>query len=622
LIIFFTNPTNIIKLRAEISTYGDMSKSKTIFITIIYLFLIFTYTPSSIAAQENDLRFVIKLDSKLWLMKYLESLGKEMEQTAKIYKTTDQKAYWESEAKKSFSKLLRSKGYYAHTIDVEIPDKTNNHSIIFNIVAGQRYKISALSIVLTDTSNKDVNVLAIDKIGIKIGDYVIAKNVLDAEKKVIEHLENKNCILSLSVNHEAEIDHVNKDVKIRFLIEAGPSTKLEKVEFVGLKTVKAEYVRKLVKLLDDRCLKRRYIYESRGFLQKSGLFSSTTPIIPEYVNKDGSVPIGFNLTERKARSLKAGIGYETDLGLGAALGWEHRNLFGSGEELKTDLLGNQREQILGLDYSKPFFKRDDQTLRLGTKFENRKLKTFASKEASMFGYLERELSQEWSGGVGTKFSNAVVKRIEQNITSKRRYSLISSPLFVIYDTRDNILDAKKGRLLELETAPYFYMDSKEKPFLKTQISASTYFNIKTKLQPVIAIRAATGTIVGTKPRSIPETERFYVGGNNSLRGYAYQFASNLDSNNRPTGGQSFVEMTIELRLKMNDDIGIVSFLDNGYAYNSVTPDLKKKLLHGAGLGVRYLTNFGPLRFDIGFPLKRRKFVDKSYQLYFGIGQSF
>ena len=146
-----------------------MSKSRTMIVAIFYFFFIFVFIPSSIAAEKKDLHFVIKLDSKLWLKKYLDSLGKEMEQTAKLYKTTDQKAYWESEVKKSFSKLLRSKGYYAHTIDVEIPNEPDN-SIIFNIIAGQRYKISALSIVFTDTSNKNVNVLKIDKIGIKIGD--------------------------------------------------------------------------------------------------------------------------------------------------------------------------------------------------------------------------------------------------------------------------------------------------------------------------------------------------------------------------------------------------------------------------------------------------------------------
>jgi len=71
-----------------------MSKSTTIFIIIAYLFLIFAYAPLSIAAPENDLRLVTKLDTKLWLKKYLDFLAKEMEQTAKTYKTTDQKAYW------------------------------------------------------------------------------------------------------------------------------------------------------------------------------------------------------------------------------------------------------------------------------------------------------------------------------------------------------------------------------------------------------------------------------------------------------------------------------------------------------------------------------------------------
>ncbi len=598
-----------------------MRKLTTRFIILVYILSIFAYAFSSSAAEKNDLRLIIKLDSKSWLKKDLDALAKEMEQTAKIYETTNQKAYWESEAKKSFFKLLRSKGYYSHTIDVEIQSE-NNNSIIFNITAGQNYKISALSIVFTATSNKNVNVLNIGKIGVKIGDYAIAKNILEAEKKIMEYLENKNCILSFSVNHEAEIDHVNKNVRIKFLIEAGPATKLEKIEFVGLKTVKAEYVRKLVKLSDGQCLKRTYIAESRGFLQESGLFSSTSPIIPEYVNKDGSVPIGFNLTERKARSLKAGVGYATDLGLGGVVGWEHRNFFGSGEKVKADLSGNQKEQALELDYTKPFFKREDQTLRLGTKFENTKTKAFASKEGSISGYLEREFSLKWIGGIGAKFSHAFIKKFEKNVTSNQRYSLVSAPLFISHDTRDNILDSKKGHFCEFETAPYFHLDSKDKPFLKTQISASTYFAAKTKLHPVLALRAATGTILGAKSRPIPETERFYVGGNNSLRGYAYQFASDLDSNNSPMGGRSFVETTIELRLKMNDSIGIVGFVDSGFAYSSLKPRLQKNLLHGTGFGVRYLTNFGPLRFDIGFPLKRRKFVDKSYQLYFGIGQSF
>ena len=74
------------------------------------------------------------------------------------------------------------------------------------------------------------------------------------------------------------------------------------------------------------------------FYKKADYFlQPTRQSIPKATNKDGSVPIIFNLTERKPRSLKAGVVYGTDLGLGAKLGWEHRNFFGSGDKLETSL---------------------------------------------------------------------------------------------------------------------------------------------------------------------------------------------------------------------------------------------------------------------------------------------
>ena len=73
---------------------------------------------------------------------------------------------------------------------------------------------------------------------------------------------------------------------------------------------------------------------------------------------------------------------------------------------------------------------------------------------------------------------------------------------------------------------------------------------------------------------------------------------------------------------MTKSIGLVGFFDSGYAYQSITPNFKQPLLHGAGIGLRYITDFGPIRLDIGFPLKKRKFIDKSYQVYFGIGHAF
>ena len=548
-----------------------------------------------------------------------------MEERAKVYSTTNRKAYWEIEAKKTFFKYLRSEGYYGHTMEVEIPEVSNQ--INFNITLGPRYTISDITNTYVEGSNTKINILKYYKFGIAKGDYAIAQNILDAEKKLLEYIENKNCILTMSISHEATINHDDKTVGIKFLIDAGPNTTLEKVEFTGLKTIKPEYVRKLVKLKDGYCLKQSYINDARENLLQSGLFASTDLIVPEHVKKDGSVPIIFDLNERKTHSFKAGAAYDTAIGPELKFGWENRNLFGSGENLKSEIKGNLKEQIISLDYTKPFYKRDDQTLKLGISYEksyeDKKLKPYAIKQTIISSSIERELTKNWTAGVGVELTHSKVKKFElSSSAADKNYSLISTPLFASYDARNNRLDPKKGHLIEFESTPYFSLANKEKPFLKSQVSASTYFASKTKFLPILAIRAATGTISGAGQRGVPENARFYVGGNNSLRGYAFQSASDLDANNRPKGGKSFFETNIEVRLKVNSSIGVVGFLDSGYAYDSIKPQPNKNLLYGAGFGVRYLSTFGPIRFDIGFPLKRRKFADKSYQLYFGIGQSF
>ena len=114
-----------------------------------------------------------------------------------------------------------------------------------------------------------------------------------------------------------------------------------------------------------------------------------------------------------------------------------------------------------------------------------------------------------------------------------------------------------------------------------------------------------------------------MGGGSSLRGYEYQLVGPIDKKNIPLGGRSFVEFSTELRVRINSDYGIVTFIDGGNVYNSTIPNFKNGIYWGIGVGLRYYTQFGPLRVDVAFPLRKRSTgIDKAYQLYFSIGQAF
>ncbi len=101
---------------------------------------------------------------------------------------------------------------------------------------------------------------------------------------------------------------------------------------------------------------------------------------------------------------------------------------------------------------------------------NKTSKAFDNKEGSISAFLERELSETWTGGFGTRFSQSKIKAKGKKT---QYFSLLSTPLFLVNDTRDNILDPSKGYELKIEGTPYFSISSKEKPFFKTQISGST-----------------------------------------------------------------------------------------------------------------------------------------------------
>lgn len=594
-----------------------------IFIFVLFLVVILSLPASLEAARkQKELNLSIDIqfeDNNPKLKEQLQTLTDKMLENAKLYKTTDQKVYCQSEAKESFYKLLSSQGYYNALISAEFSE-SNPNLIIFYIKSGNRYKLSKIRMIHKSTSNYSIKLPSILALPIKENYYAIAEKILASQNYINDFIEEHNCLLEYVVSHEVVVNHVGSSIEVTFIVEASKEATIKSVSFEGLKLTKPNYLRKIVSIKEGQCFKNLFILEAKSKLQKSGLFSSISSVVSKEIDKNNQVPVIFKLTERKARSIKAGMNYGTDFGIGLTSGWEHRNLFGRGEEAKVNLSTNKKEQSINTTFTKQFFKRDDQRLKLSLALENKQLKAFDSREGAIFAGIEREISNIWSFCAGVKYSYATVK---DKVRKTQDFSLLSFPVFIARDNRDNILDPHNGHLIKLETEPFFLTKKKGPNFVKNSIFSSWYIDLKNnKFYPVIALKGAAGSILGANLSKAPVIEGFYVGGSGSIRGYAYQLVGELDTLRRPFGGRSFIEASVELRIKVKEDIGIVTFLDAGHVYSGFKPDFKKKIIKGAGFGFRYYTNFGPLRADIGFPLNRRKKIDKAFQLYFSIGQSF
>ena len=185
--------------------------------------------------------------------------------------------------------------------------------------------------------------------------------------------------------------------------------------------------------------------------------------------------------------------------------------------------------------------------------------------------------------------------------------------------RDDRLNPTRG-FRALASAEPSYDILNGTTFVKLRGEGSAYQALDTSGKFVLAGRAALGSIVGTSLESVPANRRFYAGGGGSVRGYAYQGIGPKDSNGQPIGGLSLFETSVEMRIAATDTIGVVPFVDAGTVSTAELPDLADMKV-GAGIGLRYLTAFGPLRIDAAVPLNREP-SDPHFAIYAGIGQAF
>lgn len=167
-------------------------------------------------------------------------------------------------------------------------------------------------------------------------------------------------------------------------------------------------------------------------------------------------------------------------------------------------------------------------------------------------------------------------------------------------------------------------------FVRAQIDQALFIPFK---QVVGAFRLRLGHIFHRTFSALMPTERFYLGGSQSLRSYETDSAPPLglyiDEQGKehcvPRGGKSMFNMNAEVRfpLPFFKDLGGVVFQDMGALSGDKLADFKaQNLLHATGFGLRYNTPIGPLRFDIGWKWKKHNACEGSYAWFLTFGHTF
>ena len=513
-------------------------------------------------------------------------------------------------------KALKSQGLYSARVTHEIKAEARPIRIIFHIDPGPPYLLRSVDIRVLDREAK-IELPEISQLGLELEKPAKSKSILDADRMIIRSFKKQGFPFPRISERRVIVDHAIYSVSVTYRLQTGPHARFGKTEIKGLQSIDETFLLKKIPWNEGEQFNADLLKEAKNRLNATGLFATVTVRPGESVDKEGNIPVGIEVKERKHRTIKTGLGYQTDQGPGGRLSWEHRNFFGRGENLI--LTGNASGIAYGLEgrFKKPEFYRLDQALLLSMHLAEDDPDAFRSRNITAMAQVERTISKGLGVAAGVAYRISEIDQFGQ----EDRFGLISLPGHLNRDTSDQLLDPSRGDRLNLQLAPYYDTFGSDLAFFRGYGRYSRYLTLSKKPFLILATRAVFGAMGGAERDEIPADIRFYAGGSGTIRGYAYQTVGPL-MGTEAIGGRSLAGISTELRLKATEHIGFALFLDGGNAFEAPFPDFEEPFQWGAGGGFRYFTPVGPLRLDVGIPLNRRPEIDDSFQIYISLGQAF
>ncbi len=511
--------------------------------------------------------------------------------------------------------ILRAEGYYDGDISEQFLRRENHFNISLTIKPGPLYHYGEISVnFIGEKPEENIQNKITDSMNIKPGEPARADPVVAAEANILSNLPQYGYPFANDIESDIIIDHKTQVMNVTFGVETGTRRHMGRVKLEGLTSVDPNFITKFIRWEEGDYYEQRYIDQLRSRIITSNLFSGVN-IEVEPAGED-STTIIVNHIEAKHRTIGTSAGYSTAEGIGGEVSWQHRNFMGDGERLKVTARASEIEQSLAGLLEIPHFKRLDQTLSFEGAVKRQDTDAFFAHVIDARAGIDRVITDDLAllANVELEYNDVT------DALGERDFLLVSLPFGFRWDSSDNLLDPNRGLRASLITAPGFGVGDDSFKFLKTEFRASSYFSLTEAENFILALRTRLGSIIGVDNETLSATKRFYSGGGGSIRGYAFQGVGPLAIDGNPIGGRSVNEFATELRWKFENNLGFVIFAEGGNVYETTTPKFND-LRYSAGVGARYATGFGPIRFDVALPLNKRP-GDSDFQIYISLGQAF
>lgn len=540
--------------------------------------------------------------------------------------------------KQTIRDLYRSNGFLDTEVTSRIEEnyrgKDRHQAVFLSVNEGEQWLVSGVAVdgVATERLEYLQSLLQTQV------DQPYSEQSIGSDRETLLNTYYNNGFPQAAVDTEVTPEPATKRMKVKFTVQEGRQQFVRKVLVEGLGSTDPQLVYRRLQIADGDPISQSAMLDTQRRLTDLGIFARVDMAVQNPEGVEPSKYILYQLEEARKYSVNFGFGAEiarigggitsfdspaggTGFSPRVSFGVSRANFFGVGHTagLQTRLSNIQRRALA--NYLAPRFRSSD-NLNLtftGLFDDSRNVRTFNARRWEASAQLGQRLTRANTIQYRLTYRRVSVDQSTLKITPGL-IPLLSQPVRLgiasvtfIQDRRDDPLDSKRGWYNTVDAAIATRQLTSESDFLRVLGRNSSYWKVGRDM--VLARTLTFGwqyAFTDNPSRDVPLPERFYSGGANSHRAFAENQAGPRDLvTGFPIGGKALLINSVELRFPLvGDNLSAVLYHDSGNVYsrlNKLSLRWSQKdlsdfdyMVHTLGIGVRYRTPVGPIRFDIGY----------------------
>jgi outer membrane protein insertion porin family len=551
-----------------------------------------------------------------------------------------QKLTADLETLKSF---YMNQGYLEFAIDstqVSIsPDKQDIY-ITVNITEGEKYTISDVKLA-GDLQVPEAELTKL--ITIQKGDVFNRQLVSETSKALGDRLSDDGYAFS-NVNAIPEINKENHTAAFTFFVDPGKKVYVRRINVTGNTRTRDSVVRREMRQLESGWYAGQQINRSKERIDRLQYFDTVEFETPAVPGTNDQVDLNVNVAERSTGSIQFGAGLSSNEGVVLGFNVNQPNFLGTGNRVATQINTSRVNTVYSLSFTDPYFTPDG--ISRGFDVYRRDVDTDTSNTDQLGSYKSS------SYGVGVRFGLPLTERdflsagltadfteIELNSSSPIQYinfcgnangcnsNSVQLSAGWTFDSRDNILFPNRGVLQRLTAE--VAVPGLDLQYYKVNYQHAWYKDLTNSFTLMLNGELGYADTYGGK--KYPFFKNYFLGGVNSLRGFQNGSLGPRDVD--PTSGQEFsvggtkrilgnVELFMPVPfIKDTKQFRLSAFIDGGSVYADSESINADALRFSAGVGVTWVSPFGPLKLIFAQPLNEKE-GDDTQVLQFQLGQQF